>query len=131
MLRASQGDQDVVGAELVHGLVEGGERRLVTDATLHLHIHRLQVTEHGPKTLVGLVAGAIGVADEPLQPARQDRRDDEDLRGGVDQAADERRKLIDVGHGRTCGDEQAPAHRPLPPLKAQAIPAIVSASISG
>ena len=109
VIGASQRDQNVVWTERADSILERGERRLVAYLCLGLGVggEGVEVSEDNAEALVGLVPRAIGVRGKPTKPTDENRRDDEDLRGTLDERADVRRKFIDV-RGSFAGRYQKP-----------------------
>jgi hypothetical protein len=109
VIGASQRDQDVIRTERADRVVESGERRLIAELCVGLGVwgEGLEVAEDNAEALVGLVPRAVCVRGKPSKPTDENRRDDEDLRGTMDERADVRRKFFDV-RGSFAGRYQKP-----------------------
>ncbi len=61
VISRSEGDQDVIGLEFPHNVVQGSHRRVVSNLGSDLSLGRdvFDVAEHCRETLVGLVPSSI------------------------------------------------------------------------
>lgn len=63
--RGRKSDQDVVRVEAADCIVEGRERRFVTDVAGGRQVHLVHLPEHDSETLVCLMTRAVRVGDPP------------------------------------------------------------------
>jgi hypothetical protein len=103
---ASEGEQDVVGVERPHMVVDGRHGGVVAycpsdDASAA----RVELAENRVKALIGLMARPVGVGHQPLDPGWKRRRDDEDLVGRLYDPRYLFGQLLQVGR-RCAGQDQ-------------------------
>ena len=98
VIRSSEGDEDVVGFELPHDVVQSSHGRVVSNlgSDFSLRRHGFHVTEYGRETIIRLVPSAVGVRCQPSEPADKNRCDDDDLGRGLYKGPNEWWKLFDV-----------------------------------
>jgi hypothetical protein len=66
----------------------------------------VHLAQDSVEALVGVVPESIHVIGEPGQSSGERRREDMDLGRGVDDRADDRRELVDVGDNRVRDEEE-------------------------
>jgi hypothetical protein len=107
VIRGSKGDEDVVGLELSHDVVQSSHGRVVSNLGSDFSLRRdgFDVTEDGRETIISLVPSSICVGREPPESADKNRRDHDDLGGGLDKGPNEWGKLFDVRSGLAGRDQ--------------------------
>jgi hypothetical protein len=107
VIRGSESDEEVVGLELPHDVVQSSHGRLVSNLSSDFSLRRdgFDMAEHGRETIVGLVPSSVGVGRKPSEPADKNRCDHDDLGGGLDQGPNQWGKLFDVRCGLAGRDQ--------------------------
>jgi hypothetical protein len=64
-------DEQVIGRELAHRIVEGEQRIVGTDAALCRGAEFVELAQHGAEARVGPFGCAVGVGSEPVEPGSE------------------------------------------------------------
>jgi hypothetical protein len=107
VIRGSEGDEDVVGFEPSHNVVQSSHGRVVSNLGSDFSLRRdgFDVTEDGRETIISLVPSSVCVRCQPSEPADQNRCDHDDLGGGLDKGPNEWGNLFDVRSGLAGRDQ--------------------------
>ena len=101
VIRGSESDENVVGLELPHDVVQSSHGRVVSDlgSDLGLGGDGFDMAKYGRETIISLVASSVCVRGQPLESADKNRCEHDDLGGGLDERPNEGRKLVNVRRG--------------------------------
>jgi hypothetical protein len=86
VIRGPEGDEDVVGLEPSHDVMQSSHGRVVSNlgSDFSPRCHGFDVTEDGRETVISLVPSSVRVRGQPSEPADENRCDHDDLGGGLD-----------------------------------------------